>query len=221
MTQGLPSRHEQSLALCVGVCSTATSVECHETTLPQLARPELERESTGRELARLRLIVDATLRRVVGRSDPEYEDLVQSALEGVWGALSVRAPGERYPSRWVAAITRNIAIDRLRARSRERRMFTRESEEELEVAGMSALEPEHLTYVRRELDRLSVALQKLGTSHAAVIYLHAVLGYELSAIARVLGMSVAAVQSRLVRGRRALTRDLAAAARAPCRSLSK
>jgi len=192
MTAGFSSRHGQPLAL------------------PVLARAELAWSGTSAELTRLRPIVDATLRRVVGRNDPEYEDLLQSALEGVLGALHVRARGEDYPSRWVAAITRNIAIDRLRARSRERRVFARETDAEPEVAALSAFEPEHLTHVRQELGRLSAALGKLGRSHAAVIYLHAVLGYELSEIASVLGTSVSAAQSRLVRGRRALSRDMAA-----------
>lgn len=69
--------------------------------------------------------------------------------------------------------------------------------------GLPATEggPEHLAEMHGYLEELEVALAQLPAKKAEVVYLHDVLGYKLSEIARALGTSVAAAQSRLVRGR--------------------
>jgi len=96
-------------------------------------------------------------------------------------------------------------MDALRARSRERRVFERNGEDDrvAETRAAGAL-PEHLAHVRRQLVQLEGALSSLSPDKASVVYLHDVLGYELSEIAVLVGTSVAAAQSRLVRGRRDL-----------------
>lgn len=150
--------------------------------------------------------MESALRRVTNRSDPEYEDLVQSAMEGVLHALEADLDLER-PAQWIAAVARNVAIDQLRARTRERRLFTVEDLEGSSDASSSHVsEPEHLTHVRQQLRRLDAALCALGPRRAIVVYLHDVLGYQLSEVAEAVGTTVAAAQSRLVRGRRALIR---------------
>jgi DNA-directed RNA polymerase specialized sigma24 family protein len=62
--------------------------------------------------------------------------------------------------------------------------------------------------VRGELRRLDASLRRIGARKSIVVYLHEVLGHELARIAPALGISVAAAQSRLIRGRRALERQL-------------
>jgi RNA polymerase sigma factor (sigma-70 family) len=159
------------------------------------------------EPERLRGVVESALRRVTNRRDPEYEDLVQSALEGVLLALDGGGLELQRPARWVAAVARNVAIDQLRARTRERRVFSLDEVDGTnEPSSPVASEPEHMTHVRRELRRVNAALSALGPRRALVIYLHDVLGYRLSEVADAVGTTVAAAQSRLVRGRRALIR---------------
>lgn len=159
------------------------------------------------ELDRLRDVVESALRRVASRRDPEYEDLVQSALEGVLHALEADGLDTARPAQWVAAVARNVAIDQLRARTRERRVFAQEElEPQADTTSSSANEPEHLTHVREQIRRLDAALSALGPRRAIVVYLHDVLGYRLSEVAAAVGTSVSAAQSRLVRGRRALVR---------------
>jgi RNA polymerase sigma factor (sigma-70 family) len=158
------------------------------------------------ELERLRRVVESALRRVTSRRDPEYEDLVQSAMEGMLHALEADDLALERPPQWIAAVARNIAIDQLRARTRERRVLTLEDLEGSDANSSHANQPEHMTYVRQQIRKLEAALCALGPRRAIVVYLHDVLGYQLSEVAEAVGTSVAAAQSRLVRGRCALIR---------------
>ena len=164
-------------------------------------------EEAGRDsLESLRPVVNGALRRLLSKEDPEYEDIVQTALEGVLATIDDGRFGGDCPPKWAAAIARNVAIDELRARARARRIFS--YGEEADPSGGRNVEPEHLALLREQLQRLYQALDDLGPRRATVVYLHDVLGYELPEIATSLGTSVAAAQSRLVRGRHALTRAL-------------
>ncbi|HEY2409213.1 MAG TPA: RNA polymerase sigma factor [Polyangiaceae bacterium] len=160
-----------------------------------------------RQFERLRRLVVLAVRRVMSPRDQEYEDTVQAALAGIITALSTGHQSDERSPRWVLSVARNIAIDRLRARTRERRVF-QPDDGVAEQPGSNALEPEHLTHVRDQLRRLNVGLHGLGPRRATVVYLHDVLGHELTEIASAIGISVAAAQSRLVRGRRALLEHL-------------
>jgi RNA polymerase sigma-70 factor (ECF subfamily) len=156
-------------------------------------------------LERVQPVVDAVLRRVVGSNDPEYEDLVQSSLENVLVTIDGgRFRGDCPPSGLAATIARNVAVDALRARSRERRVFTHDESEEVVISKTPAGEvgPEHLAYVNQQLRQYAGALSRVAEGKADVVYLHDVLGYELREVATMVGTTVAAAQSRLVRGRR-------------------
>ena len=72
---------------------------------------------TARAVARLKPVVEAALRRVTTRRDPDFEDLVQSSLEGVIAAIDGTREEKEHSTQWISAIARNIAIDRLRAPS--------------------------------------------------------------------------------------------------------
>jgi len=155
-------------------------------------------------LEAVRTIVDGVLRRVLGASDPDYEDLFQTVLENVLATMDRGSfRGDCPLGGWAAAIARNVAIDALRARSRDRRLFSRgEDDKVLFEVHERRHGPEHMTEVRRQLRRFEGALSRLRPSKAEVVYLHDVLGHDLAEVAAAVGTSVAAAQSRLVRGRR-------------------
>jgi RNA polymerase sigma-70 factor (ECF subfamily) len=149
-------------------------------------------------------IVDGVLRRVLGAGDPDYEDLFQTSLANVIATMDRGSfRGDCPLEGWAAAIARNVAIDALRARSRDRRLFSRGEEDEVVFKVHERRHgPEHLAEVRRQLRQFQGALSRLRPSKAEVVYLHDVLGHDLVEVAAAVGTSVAAAQSRLSRGRR-------------------
>ncbi|HLK36399.1 MAG TPA: sigma-70 family RNA polymerase sigma factor [Polyangiaceae bacterium] len=161
-------------------------------------------------LVTLRPVVDGALRRVIGGNDPDYEDVLQSALEHLLEAIrhgSFR--GEGTLTGWALAIARNVAIDRVRARCRERRVFAREGDAEVLALRLVASGPDGPTHARQQLARFMSALSRVGPEKAEVVYLFDVLGHDLAEVAASAGISIAAAQSRLVRGRQEIAAHMA------------
>jgi RNA polymerase sigma-70 factor (ECF subfamily) len=164
-------------------------------------------ETSLDEIQNVRTAVRAVLRRLVGAEDPEYEDLVQSSIENVLVTFERgKFRGDCPQGGWAAVIARNVAIDAIRARRRERQLFARDAADLTAADNVRSLDakmgPEHLTGVQERLHRVKSALLGLGARKANVVFLHDVLGHDLPAVAGILKITVAAAQSRLVRGRR-------------------
>jgi RNA polymerase sigma-70 factor, ECF subfamily len=157
--------------------------------------------------ARLYDTVDRTLYRIFGRREQDHEDLIQKSFEQIVitlvrgsfaGACSLRT--------WASSVTSRVAFNALRSRRRERKVFeltagTAPGEilENRDARGMKNLEGQ--TLARSELADLRDALLNMNPSRASAVFLHDVLGHELAEIAVMEGVTVAAAQSRLVRGR--------------------
>ena len=174
------------------------------------------------EIQNVRSAVRGVLRRLVGAEDPEYEDLVQSSIENVLVSFDRgKFRGDCPQGGWAAVIARNVAIDAIRARRRERQLFARDAADLVaadSVRGADAkMGPEHLTGVQERLHRVKSAMLGLGAQKANVVFLHDVLGHELSDVAGILKITVAAAQSRLVRGRREIIEQIDAPRDAPRR----
>ncbi len=173
------------------------------------ARPPAPRHS----FKKVQRIVDAVVRRVVGSRDPEYEDLVQSTYVSVLATLdNGKFRGDCPPGGWAAVIARNVAIDAIRARTRERKIFSSDRSHSPASNPLLVVDrrmgPERTTELRRTVDRVGRALAGMTPDKAWVIYLHDILGCQLSEIATLTGTSIAAAQSRLVRARRQVLEKL-------------
>jgi RNA polymerase sigma factor (sigma-70 family) len=179
--------------------------------------PRIERDSSHEEgslsecvvsrdniVLRLAPAIAASLRRVVGGDDPEYEDMYQTALERVFRTLGEsNFRGECTTAGWAYVIARNVAVDALRARTRERGFLSLDDAfvETLPQAS-GDFGPERLAEARQELSRLREALAGLRPANAIVVYMHDIVGHDLAEISKRLRITTAAAQSRLVRGRR-------------------
>jgi len=160
-------------------------------------------------------VVDAVLFRLLGPNDHEREDLAQQAMERIIGTIvSGRYMRDCSLSSWATLITQHLAIDAMRSRTRDRKVFDRHvGTQTVELVPDGNRSTEQIVETQRRANRLVRVLSSISSTHAEAVVLHDVLGHDLAEIARLTGVSVAAAQSRLVRGRRKALRLLSAAER--------
>lgn len=164
----------------------------------------------GELYGRLVGVVDHTLYRVFGRREIDHDDLVQTVFEQIVVTLSRRSYARACSLRtWASSIASHVGFNALRSRRRERGVIDRDATIEAALAP-ARNDVEGVASARRELDRVRRQLVGMRPPQAQTVFLHDVLGHELAEIALMMGVSVAAAQSRLVRGRRELYRRLGA-----------
>jgi RNA polymerase sigma-70 factor, ECF subfamily len=148
-------------------------------------------------------VVEGVLFRLLG-ADAERDDLTQQAMERVITTIvSGRYARGCSLRSWATLLAQHVAVDALRARARERRVFDRSaSRQALELVAASTETPERLADTRRRVELLQNALAGVSRTRSEAVVLHDVLGHDLAEIAQLKGVSIAAAQSRLVRGRR-------------------
>jgi len=149
---------------------------------------------------RVRPMIDRVLCRLLGPGDVDYEDVAQVALFEIVENTH-RFRGECPLDAWLGIVTARSAFRQLRRRRLERRFFGKNPFSEaslwLTVAPAPFASREALEIIRDHLLRMNEA-------RALTFLLHDVHGYSLQEIAQIMRVSVAAAQSRLVRGRRDL-----------------
>ncbi|HEX6765082.1 MAG TPA: RNA polymerase sigma factor [Polyangiaceae bacterium] len=173
-------------------------------------------EPTSLDVHRLYRIANAALKRIVGHKPRDYDDLLQVVVERVVRTIQDGTfSGECSLSTWTSVIASNVAIDWMRRASRVRARLELTSDPDiLDADGARALpNPERhlearslLRYAEHVLDGMTPALRE-------TVILHHVHDHDLAEIATASHVSVAAAQSRLVRGREELKRRLRAATR--------
>ena len=109
---------------------------------------------------------------------------------------------------WVSAVTAHVVYRHIRRRSLDRFV----SIDSVQDDALHSSDPsgEDALAERQILARIVRHLDRLGEKMAWTFVLHDVLGYGLREIARIMGSSEAAAQSRLVRGRVRLHKWIAA-----------
>jgi RNA polymerase sigma-70 factor (ECF subfamily) len=156
--------------------------------------------------ARLATVIDRTLLRVFGRRELDHDDLMQAAFEQIVLTLTRRTyAGNCSLKTWAARVTANVGLNALRARRRERAVLDRNAEP---TEGVSGGDLERASHARAQLRRVMDALSVMNRRRAQAVFLHDIEGYALHEISALTGVSLAAAQSRLVRGRRELLKRL-------------
>jgi RNA polymerase sigma-70 factor (ECF subfamily) len=155
-------------------------------------------------------VVARTLQKVLRDSSGDYEDLLQIAFERIVRTLT----GERRVavvslSAWAGSIAVHVALDALRGRTRERRLFERDSAASSSVERVAAPSVERQLEARQKLEWLQHTLSRMNADQAETLLLHDVLGHGLGEIASIMGVTVAAAQRRLSRGHQELLRRAA------------
>lgn len=150
---------------------------------------------------RVRPQIDRTLLRLFGRHDVDHDDLRQLALIEIVSTIN-RFRGDCSLDAWVSALTAHIVFKHLRRRQTERRLFGLLDRDDLLVPSGIGAPREPL--VRNLMQHASRHLEAMDVNRTWAFLLHDVFGYDLRELAQIMGVSVAAAQSRLVRGRREL-----------------
>jgi RNA polymerase sigma-70 factor, ECF subfamily len=160
----------------------------------------------GQLYDRLVGVVNRSLLRIFGRREPDHDDLVQATFEQIIITLSKRRyVGACSLSAWASTVALHVALKALRSRRRERRVLAWGEDPSTELRALAPnTDIERDTGLRREIDGIRGHLAEMDENKANTFLLHDVFGYDLAEIAVLTSVSVAAAQSRLVRGRKEL-----------------
>lgn len=146
--------------------------------------------------------VDRTIRRLLGHLDADRDDVAQLALIELVSGID-RYRGDCSLDTWAQTITAHVIFKHIRRRRVERRIFTDLlGDEASNVPGRAHTEDDAAT--RELLGRVARHLDEMKPARSWAFVMHDLLGYDLREMAQMTDASVAATQSRLVRGRRDL-----------------
>jgi RNA polymerase sigma-70 factor (ECF subfamily) len=150
---------------------------------------------------RVRPQVDRTIRRLLGRGDADADDLAQTTIIEIVYSID-RFRGDCSLDSWTSMLAARVVYKDIRRRRRERRIFGAAPLEELMVTAPHR--PGREAIMRDTIARVMAILGRMNEERAWTFVLHDVCGYGLREIAEITDTSVAAAQTRLVRGRKEL-----------------
>ncbi|WP_100333854.1 RNA polymerase sigma factor [Bacillus alkalisoli] len=137
-------------------------------------------------------------------SSTDVEDHVQEVFIKAFRG-SKRFKGDSSPKTWLFSIARNVAIDELRKRKREKwksmLLFENKSKEE---QGSTDLTPEKLYFLSEEHKEIITAIHSLNDTYQEVLIMRGVKELSVEETAEVLGWSHAKVRSTHYRAKQAL-----------------
>ena len=189
------------------------SGELRLPTIPTLDDSELLRAVRAGEAGaatalhdRVRPQVERTIFRLLGRRDVDHDDLAQLAMIELIGTID-RFRGDCSLDAWTSTVTAHVVYKHLRRRKTERRIFSGPRQDELAIP--SAASPTRAVVMRSAVARVLLHLDGMDEARAWTYVLHDVCGYDLREIAEITGVTIAAAQTRLVRGRKELHQRIA------------
>lgn len=156
---------------------------------------------------RVRPQVDRTIRRLLGAGDVDHEDLVQLSMIEIVQSVE-RFRGDCSLDGWTSSVAAHVVYKHIRRRRTERRLFGNVDLEDALPPSTSVIGRE--TVARSMLRRVLDHIDRVEEAKAWTYVLHDVCGYDLKEISQITGVSVAAAQTRLVRGRREVHERIAA-----------
>ena len=142
------------------------------------------------------------LARSILQSDVEAEDVVQDLFERVW-RLREQVLHSDYPRAYVCRMAHNMAIDRLRHKSRES-SFTFVDSARSSVDEMGRVEIGDMAAITRML------IDGLPERQRIAIHMRDVEGYEIEEIAHMLECDEVSVRMNLSRARKSIREQLIA-----------
>ncbi len=154
----------------------------------------------------LRPSIEQALGRVLRDRPPDFEDLMQITFERVIRSIADgNFEGRSQLKTWASAIAAHVAVDWLRRRTQEQRLFET-ADSAVTVLGISDVLTERQLEARSEVRKIRGILGRMKPRRATILVLHDVLGHSVPQVAELLGIKVSAAQSRLRRARQEFVR---------------
>jgi RNA polymerase sigma-70 factor (ECF subfamily) len=149
---------------------------------------------------RVRPQIDRTIRRLLTPDDIDHDDIAQHAMIELVSTIG-RYRGDCALDSWTSTITARIVYKHIRRRKIERRIF---GTFDPDLVGLMRSDSRtgREAMARTVIPRVLAHIGAIDESRAWTFVLHDVCGYDLREIAEITGVTVAAAQTRLVRGRR-------------------
>ena len=145
-------------------------------------------------------IVARALHKIL-RENTDYEDLVQTSFELIVRTLQKPTAHEiQNLASLSSAIAARVALDSLRSRIRERKIFDRDEEAARAAENVPGMRLERQLDLRRDLVWLQRTLAGMNPKQAETVLLHDVLGHDMWEVAELTSASHATAQKRLSRG---------------------
>lgn len=138
------------------------------------------------------------------RNVADAEDVAQEALLRAYQKFDRLQDLTRFRG-WLVRITFRLALDRWRSTKRRERRETEWASPDLRRVPATA---EQLAKANQFQSRLEKALDELSEKARLVLVLSAIQGYTLEEIAKMIGVPVGTVKSRLFHARKALAEKL-------------
>lgn len=132
----------------------------------------------------------------------EAEDIVQDVLMKVWDKKDTLDQVQN-PEAWCMTLTRNLSIDRLRAK----RQHHVEIETQLHIASSSA-SPHRQAEVSDLYSKMKVMMEQLPEKQKLSLHLREVEGMSYDLIAETLGITLDQVKTNIFRARQSLRNQL-------------
>jgi RNA polymerase sigma-70 factor (ECF subfamily) len=199
--QARPPGFTASKAVSDAQLVTTNSAQSDQELIDAAARGDPK--IAGKLYDRLIGVVNRSLYRIFGRRESNHDDLVQATFEQIIMTLGKgRFVGATGLSAWASTVTWHVALKALRSRRREHRVLSwGEDALELEVEAPHA-DVERNLLLKRRIAEARAELVDMDPAKAEAFLLHDVLGHDLTEVASMTNVTVAAAQSRLVRGRK-------------------
>jgi RNA polymerase sigma-70 factor, ECF subfamily len=148
---------------------------------------------------RCRPVVHRALRKLLGKSDHEEQDVSQQVMVEIVRTID-RYRGDCSFDAWIGTLAAHVVYKNLRHRKVERRILSDAPSADV----VAPDQPARRALLRSVIDRVKKHLAHLDPGRSAAFLLHDVHGYDLREMSEIMGVTVAAAQSRLVRGRKDL-----------------
>jgi RNA polymerase sigma-70 factor (ECF subfamily) len=143
----------------------------------------------------------------------QAKDLAQEVFLRVWQAAKTYKPEAKFTT-WLYRITANLCLNELKSSRRKKLFQFLRSDADNEIHGEKDFpdgspSPEDLLLAKERSHQITKALQGLPENQRMAVILKRYDDLSYEEIARVMGCSVPAVESLLVRGKRTLQEKLA------------